>query len=103
MPAHIKNYWQSWIETPFGNQDHILPEDWTENFWLNFDDDSLDSDVFTTSDCEASSTEEKDVHVVHHPSVIPLIELEKRTIIAVIPDPTYYEVVNEEPEPFWLA
>jgi hypothetical protein len=45
MPAHIKNYWQSWIETPFGNQDHILPEDWTENFWLKFDDDSS-----TTSD-----------------------------------------------------
>jgi hypothetical protein len=35
--------------------------------------------------------------------VIPLIELRKGTIIAVIPDPTYYEVINEEPEPFWLA
>jgi hypothetical protein len=71
MPAHMKNYWQFWIETPFGNQDLILPEDWTENFWLKFDDDSSDSEVSTTSDCEAFSTKEKDVHVVHHPSVIP--------------------------------
>jgi hypothetical protein len=88
IPAHIKNYWQSWIETLFGNQDHILSEDWTENFWLKFDDDFSDSEVSTTLDRKAFSTEERDMHVIHHPSVIPLIELGKRTIIAVIPDPT---------------
>jgi hypothetical protein len=40
------------IETPFGNQDYILPEDWTKNFWLKFDDNSSDSEVFTTSESE---------------------------------------------------
>jgi hypothetical protein len=66
-------------------------------------DDSSDSEVFITSDCKAFSTKERDMYIVHHPSVIPWKELVKGTIIAVILDPTYYEAINEEPELFWLA
>ena len=54
-------------------------------------------------DDNAFSTEERDIHVVNHPAVIPLIELTKGCIIAVRPNPNYYENIDEEPEPFWLA
>ena len=58
----------------------------------------------TTVDNECFSAEERDIHIIHHPNIIPMIELVKGCIIAVRPDVIYYEERPDEPvEPFWLA
>jgi len=104
MPHNMVTFWETWKEEQFGAEDFVMPDTWAEDFWLaNITSES--SEASTIENDEVFSAEERDIHVVHHPAVIPLIELTKGCIIAVIPDPAYYEEDEEEQEsePFLLA
>lgn len=104
MPPSVQTFWGEWIETPFGPFEFVLPQSWIDDFWLSSLNVSSESESETTSDENPFSTEERDVHVVHHPNVIPLLDLAKGVIIAVVPTPEYYENNPDvEREPFWLG
>jgi hypothetical protein len=104
MLRNIQTFWESWLEDPFDILDHQTPEEWITDFWLQELNQESENTEETTLDEECFSTEERNIHVVHHPSVIPLIELTKGCIIAVRPEPAFYErYPDAEVEPFWLA
>jgi len=104
MPAHIQTFWGEFQEQQFDDDFGTLPRDWEDDFWLP-EQSSLSSDSTSTTTGEDDSVnEDRDVHVVDHPRVIPLQELQAGTIVAVRPRELYYqENPDETREDFWLA
>jgi hypothetical protein len=108
MPAHIQTFWETFIEHQFNDNFATEPDEWYDDldFWM-IEPSSTSAEstsTATTEDGEIFNLEERDIHVVHHPYVIPLIELRKGCIIAVRPRESYYEQNPNEPkEDFWLA
>ena len=63
------------MENPFTTTDHETPQDWEVDFWLNELREETNESEETTVDNECFSAEERDIHVIHHPNVIPMIDM----------------------------
>jgi hypothetical protein len=105
MPAHIQTYWESFQEQQFDADFGVEPEDWFGNFWLP-EESSVSSEATSTTTSEENEDVpiDRNVHVIDHPQVIPLDELQAGCIIACRPRESYYEEYPDETrENFWLA
>lgn len=103
MPAHIQNFWENFCTNQFDRSFAMQPEEWADDFWLAeaSSDSSIEPSTITEDDV---NLEERLIHVVHHPQIIPLIELQKGCIIALRPSEEYYEENPDETrEDFWLG
>lgn len=105
MPSHIQTFWETFKNDQFDENFGIPPAEWEDDFWLA-EDSSVSSERSSTASTEEDleNLEERNIHVAHHPRTIPLIELQRGTIIAVRPRESYYEENPDETrENFWLA
>jgi hypothetical protein len=102
MPAHIQTFWETFIKQQFNDNFATKPDEWYDNldFWMIEPSSTSFAESIstaTTEDGEIFNSKERDIHVVYHPYVIPLIELQKRYIIAIHPRESYYEQNPDEP------
>lgn len=82
-----------------------LPADWEEDFWDEAHPLSSSSS-FSISSMSEETDEDREVIVAHQVriSMIPVEELHVGCIVAIRPDPTYYEEHPDEfVAPFWIA
>lgn len=107
MPPEHRAFWISFKEGDQFDDDSFtkIPDEWVNDFWgVAFHNSSTSS--FEIETAEEETDEERDIRVPHQPRMvmIPLEELHVGCILAVRPDPTYYEEHDDEtPASFWLA
>jgi hypothetical protein len=102
MPETDKRFWQMFEEKQFSETFGMFPEEWLDNFWLKTP--IRNSSSFSSDDDKPETEEERVVHVLNHPHVIPFLELRKNVIVAVCPNEQWFlDNPDESRENFWLA
>lgn len=105
MPAQHRRFWENFATgDQFADGDFTtLPPEWEESFWGEHHSSSSDFDISSQSE---ETDEDREVIVPHqnHQNLIPPEQLHVGCIIAVRPDPAYYEDHPDEiASLFWLA
>jgi hypothetical protein len=89
MPETDKRFWQMFEEQQFSETFGMFPEEWLDDFWLK----TLirnSSSSFSSDDDEPETEEERAVHILNHPHVIPFLELRKNIIVAICPNEQWF-------------
>ena len=103
MPPMYVSYWQHFGDHQFNDDFGSLPDDLLLDFWCT-SSPSLPSSSSSSGDDDPNTDDERDIHVINHPTFIDHNELCKGVIIAVRPYQNYYDDhPDETPENFWLA
>lgn len=97
IPAIYSQFWTTFSTNQFNPETYgVFTQSWMDDFWLaNVDMPSSSS----SEDMSDVTTEERDLHVIHHPSIIPYDELTKGVLIA-IRAPANDEDYRDQ---FWVA
>jgi hypothetical protein len=85
MPETDKRFWQMFEEKQFSETFGMFPEEWLDNFWLKTPIRNSSSS-FSSDDDKPETEEERAVHVLNYPHIIPFLELRKNVIVAVYPN-----------------